>query len=135
MSEKVYKWECYFGRGGDLEGLFVAKEKHVEAALGKTALFHEALGKHSQPQTTLIAEQFKALSDDPKVIEFVREHANTGYNPLDYVHLQCNVCDVYMNPEEVMTYICKTHNVDLCDGCVEKKDHADCETAELEIDE
>jgi len=134
MSEKVYKWECYFGRSGDLDGLFVAEESAVAAALGKTAMFYEALGKHSCPQTTLIKEQFEMLSDDPKVVAFVKEHARTGYNPLNYVHLQCAVCELYMNPEEVMTFVCKDHNVDLCDGCVEKEEHSNCETAELEIE-
>lgn len=134
MSESVYKWSCHFGRSGDLQGLFVAADEVVESALGQIALFYEALGKHSQPRTTLSRDQFRLLSDHPQVIEFVKTHGTTGYNPLDYIHLECAVCELYVT-EDVLSFVCRTHGVSLCDGCVEKPEHVECETTERECSE
>ena len=132
MSEKVYRWECDFGRHGNLVGLFVADSDAVAAAIGKTAVFYEALGKHSCPQTELEQNQFSISSEEPALISFLKEKGPTGYNPLDYVNLTCADCHYFMNPEEVVTFRCETCSVDLCETCSEAEAHRGHETTASE---
>ena len=49
---KLYKfhWDC--GRMGNLDGVFIAEPKEIEALIGKEIHFGEVLGKHSDIQGT-----------------------------------------------------------------------------------
>ena len=44
----LYRFECDFGRMGDLEGLFVANHEDIDSIIGKRIYFGEVLGKHSE---------------------------------------------------------------------------------------
>jgi len=129
---KVYKWSVYLGRGGDLEGMFVATKEDVEASYGKTVMIYEGCGKHSNPTVVLAEDQFKVKSEDPAVVGFVRAGGSTGYDPLEYIHHICDVCDMWSNPEEVVVYWCEEHEVTICSGgCEEHKKHVGCTLGEF----
>ena len=126
MTEKVYKWNCHFGRMGDLEGLFVATESGVAAAIGKRAYFGEVLGKHSEVYGDLEASEFTVLSEEKSVVEFVREHGPFGFNPLAYVKTPCDNCGEGMSTDEVQTYWCHDCDYHVCYSCGEVE-HSDCQ--------
>ena len=62
--KKLYKfyWDC--GRMGSLEGVFVAEETELKAAIGKTIDFGEALGKHSEIDGPLLDKDITEISVD-----------------------------------------------------------------------
>lgn len=74
---------------GEVEGLFIAEETDVSAALGKDVYFGEILGKHSDISGTLDAEDLTVMSDDQEFISKVEQVFGTtclsGYCPLDYL--------------------------------------------------
>ena len=84
----LYYFEADFGRMGTIDGIFVADDKKVKGAIGKTAYFGEILGKHSDIAKKLEEKDFLVATTDQNFISyFVKifgKHA-TGYNPLDYV--------------------------------------------------
>jgi hypothetical protein len=121
MSEKVYKWYADFGRMGHLEGLFVATEAAVKAAIGQRAYFGEVLGKHSEIYGELEEAEFTVLSEDPAVVAFAQEHGPFGRNPLDYVTIECEECGGHMQVQEEQDYWCETHELRICYSC--KKEH------------
>lgn len=135
MSAKVYKWQGSYGRGGSLEGLFVATAKSVEDALGRLACFGEALGKHSDVREKLTADAFTVLSEDPAVIAFVEEHGPFGRNPLDYITVDCDECGGNMRIAEEQDYWCKDCEMRICYACTKCDDndqHEGCEIVEYE---
>lgn len=112
MSNKKYLWSFYFdcGRSGGLEGLFVATEEEVEYAIGKYASFGEALGKHSDVYGNIKEGDISKVDISPEAVAEVSAHlGNTwsGYNPLHYIHHQCqNViddeqCEETANPDDM----------------------------------
>jgi len=127
MAEKVYKWEWDCGRMGDLEGLFVATEEAVAAAIGKNAYFGEVLGKHSEVEGDLEENEFTLLSEDPAVIAFVKEHGPFGWNPLNYVRVPCDDCAIEMNVEEEQDYWCHDCEERLCYECGKSARHQECQ--------
>lgn len=86
---KLYElhWDC--GRSGAVDGLFVADDKEVKAAIGKTVYFGEILGKHSEVDGTLTAEDLTIKSEDQafieKLVEIIGNSTISGYNPLAYI--------------------------------------------------
>lgn len=85
---KLYKffWDC--SRMGYVDGLFVADEQDVENAIGKTVSFGEVLGKHSNIQGSLEAEDLNMISDDQEKIDWLVGILGTditGLNPLNYL--------------------------------------------------
>ena len=126
MTEKVYKWEWDCGRMGDLEGLFVATEAVVAAAIGKNAYFGEVLGKHSEVQGLLEENEFTLLSEDPAVIAFVKEHGPFGWNPLNYVRIPCDDCGTEMSVEDEQDYWCHDCEERLCYECGKNARHQEC---------
>lgn len=68
MSKKLYSfhWDCR--RMGDLTGVFIAEENEVKALIGKEVYFGEVLGKHSEIEGTIDAEDFTVRSDDQDLI-------------------------------------------------------------------
>jgi len=87
--QKLYKfqWDC--GRMGSVEGLFVADEGEVAAAVGKEVYFGEILGKHSDVSGTLDAEDLTVATDDQdfivKLVGIIGTTTISGYNPLSYI--------------------------------------------------
>lgn len=82
----IYRYYLDCGRMGYLEGLFVAELSAVEALVGKTCYYGEALGKHSEidddeprANTTLVSAQEQHLAT------FDELGLSVGFNPLDYV--------------------------------------------------
>lgn len=85
---KLYSffWDC--GRMGDVEGLFIAEESEVDAAIGSQVYFGEILGKHSEISGTLSSVDLKVISDEQDKIDWLLGIIGpnvSGYNPLDYV--------------------------------------------------
>lgn len=89
--KKLYSfyWDC--GRMGDVEGLFIATEKEVNEAIGRTLYLGEILGKHSEVFGELKKEDLKVKSDDQDFIQqlgdLLGDHLS-GYNPLDYIQAE-----------------------------------------------
>lgn len=46
MTKVIARFEWDFGRGGDVEGLFVTTLEDIEKITGKYVYFGEILGKH-----------------------------------------------------------------------------------------
>ena len=88
MVDKIYRMEVYFGRSGDLSGLFVADSAELENLFGRTIYFGEVLGKHSDVHFTLRPAHVTVVSDDAdfvsKFIEVMGNGTISGLNPLDY---------------------------------------------------
>lgn len=83
---KVYRFEWDCGRQGNVEGVFVADDAEVAAAIGKEVGFGEILGKHSDVQGVLEENDLTVLSTDAAFCAAFQEHVGTaGYNPLDYL--------------------------------------------------
>ena len=91
--KKLYKFYADCGRMGDIEGLFIADSKVVEAAIGEYMYFGEILGKHSEVYGDLAADEISVKSSDQKFIKQLEDllgSSVSGYNPLDY--LRCREC-------------------------------------------
>ena len=87
----AYRFSRYFGRNGTLSGIFVEESAEIEAAIGRKIHFGEALGKHSNVQFELAAEDIVLLTTDPSFVDkFVEFGCATGKNPLMY--LACEKC-------------------------------------------
>jgi hypothetical protein len=82
--EKLYRFYADYGRLGAIEGVFVADEAEVAAALGCTVSFCEPWGKHSSAKCTLAASHFTILTDDQDFIAKARKYGivRFGENPL-----------------------------------------------------
>ena len=85
---KLYSffWDCC--RMGDVEGLFIAEESEVDAAIGSQVYFGEILGKHSDISGTLSSVDLKVISDDQDKIDWLLDIIGptvSGYNPLEYL--------------------------------------------------
>lgn len=72
----VYKYYEYFGRMGELSGVFVCDIDYANSLLDKgyEVRLGECLGKHSSVYTTLSSKTIKMISDDPAVVRVVEEH-------------------------------------------------------------
>jgi len=87
--KKLYAYKLDCGRMGEVEGLFVAEEAIIMAALGRTVYFGEILGKHSEIVADLDINHLTVKSEDPefilKLVEIIGSEHISGYNPLDYI--------------------------------------------------
>ena len=86
--EKLWKfyWDC--GRQGDLEGVFIASDEDVQAIIGQSIYFGEALGKHSEVSGTIEPGEITLLTDNQEAIEVLKKYIGmdiSGYNPLRYL--------------------------------------------------
>jgi len=97
QGRQLYKflWNTRYGR---LDGLFLANEEDVQAAIGKQLYFGEVLGKFSEVSGTFEEEDVTRLDvSTPEAIAFAlckggiatysTEGSVTlsGYNPLNYI--------------------------------------------------
>lgn len=71
--KKLYKWECYFGRMGSLDSVFIADDEFIQSIIGATAMFGEVLGKHSDISCILASDQFEVKSENQLVIQELEE--------------------------------------------------------------
>ena len=87
MKKGIYKMNLSFGRMGDLEGVFVAYDLHIETLIyeGLEIYFGEVLGKHSEVYGAIPASAIKFISDDESIIKLFEDNElESGFNPLDY---------------------------------------------------
>lgn len=89
MNDKtlgVYKffWDC--GRGGDLNGVFVAEKREIDRLMGQEIYFGEVLGKHSEVSGSIDDCDITLITTDQKVVKiFQKDIGTVGHNPLDYL--------------------------------------------------
>ena len=90
MDEKKVVWKFYWDcrRMGEVEGVFIATDAEIKAALGKNVYFGEILGKHSEIQGVLEEKDLTRLTDDQEFISKAEQYglSRSGYNPLEYLH-------------------------------------------------
>lgn len=87
----IYKLDKYFGRMGDLTGIFIADKETVQCMIDNeiTVYFGEVLGKHSEVYGSIKDADITMCSDDPNAIQVIKDlRLETGHNPLDYGYLQ-----------------------------------------------
>lgn len=83
-----FSWDC--GRGGIVEGLFIADESEVKSMIRckREVYFGEILGKHSDISGTVEEGEITVKSSDQAIIRKLQEVFDgnniSGYNPLDY---------------------------------------------------
>lgn len=86
MSKKLYRFDfdTYYSR---TEGLFVADEADVVAAIGQEIHLGEIEGKHSHVSGPLEEKDLTIITDDPAFIARFEELLPRGFgiNPLGYV--------------------------------------------------
>jgi hypothetical protein len=83
-TEALYRYTMDCGRMGSVQGLFIATDAEVKAALGKDVYFGEVLGKHSDISGTLEEKEFERLTDDADfVAKFKKFDCASGHNPLE----------------------------------------------------
>jgi hypothetical protein len=84
-----FHWNC--GRMGDLHGTFIVDQGEYDrlmSAIGTRIYFGEVLGKHSDVEGELGAEDLEVVTDDQAFLLKARElgiDMASGYNPLDYI--------------------------------------------------
>lgn len=86
MSKKLYQFDfhTYYS---NTEGLFVADEADVAAALGQKIWLGEIEGKHSEVGGPLEEKDLKVITNDPVFISQFEQLFPNGFgiNPLGYV--------------------------------------------------
>ena len=85
---KLFSFYADCGRMGHLDGLFIATQEEVDSAIGKHVYFGEVLGKHSEVEGTLEADEITLISDDQEKVNWLLDLLGcnvSGFNPLDYV--------------------------------------------------
>ena len=81
----IYKFEENCGRHGMLQGIFVAEEDDIKKSIGKTVVFGEVLGKHSDVTVELTEDHFDKVTDDPTAVRiFLSYDLSCGYCPFDF---------------------------------------------------
>lgn len=120
--KQIYKFHWNCGRGGEVEGVFIADDATVTKAIGSEVYFGEILGKHSEVYGVLEEKDLKVLSADQDFIarcEEVFEVSKpeklwgnpggnlSGYNPFDYIRETCEVCENEMTECECECEKCR----------------------------
>lgn len=73
---------------GELQGLFLADTETVKDCIGKTMVFGEVLGKHSEVEFDLEEDMLTLITSDPKEIEQVVNILGKSF-PIGYDPVQC----------------------------------------------
>lgn len=82
----IFKMNVDCGRGGSLQGVFIADEKVVDYMIKKEVpvYFGEVLGKHSDVCGAIEEKEIKIVSKDENVIKVIEDNKLTsGYNPIN----------------------------------------------------
>jgi hypothetical protein len=85
---KLYKFNKYFYRQGDLEGVFIAEPEQIDNLIGSNVYFGEALGKHSSVSCVIKEQDIKQLDVLDSTVNDLLKVIGTdisGYNPLNYL--------------------------------------------------
>lgn len=88
---RLVKFSAYFGRRGELEGLFVLDDEDWQTLQNlidseDSVYFGEVLGKHSEVECVINNDNIQVLSENQEFCrEFARLNLNTGYNPLNFL--------------------------------------------------
>lgn len=84
-NKKIYKFSQYFGRMGELSGVFVADAADVARVMGKDVYLGEVLGKHSDVTVTVSTENLREISDSPVIVAFFEKElgGGVGTNPIE----------------------------------------------------
>jgi hypothetical protein len=85
---KLYKFNKYFHRQGDIEGVFIAEPKQINDLIGSNVYFGEALGKHSNVGCVIREQDIKQLDVLDSTVDDLLKVIGTdisGYNPLNYL--------------------------------------------------
>lgn len=85
--KKLYKFYVDFGRQGDLEGLFIAKDTDVKKLMGTEVYFGEVLGKHSEVSEVMMEDMFTAIEIPKETLELLEKELGqtwSGLNPFDF---------------------------------------------------
>lgn len=88
-KELLWKFYWYYGRQGEVEGVFKATREEINKAIGNEVYFGEILGKHSEVGGVLEENDFELLSDNSL---YVINATESGYNPLEYIRYECSKC-------------------------------------------
>jgi len=86
--KKLFKFDFYKGRGGKIDGLFIATQEEVDSVIGKEVGLGDALGKHSDVYGTVEMSAIENVEINNEAVEFLYEKYGStisGYNPIDYV--------------------------------------------------
>jgi hypothetical protein len=84
--KNLYRFYVDYRRMGSLQGLFVAEDTAIAAAMGKTLRFGEVLGKHSDIEMVLGPDDITLVTDDQEFIDkFQKYNCQSGRNPLGYL--------------------------------------------------
>lgn len=90
---KLYKFSRFFGRNGDLEGLFIAEPEQINKLIGSHINFGEALGKHSEVSCIIEEKDINQLDVLDSTVDDIIKVIGTsisGYNPFDYLEEEEN---------------------------------------------
>lgn len=122
MSNKRYLYQLqeYFGRMGEVEGLFVATEEEIRSIMGQDASFGEILGKHSYVEFEITEHNVTKVDIDSESVEKVALHLGdtwSGYNPLDYVSFYCEKCEDSYRREDAKVISSQEFDMELCEYC------------------
>lgn len=89
--KKLFKFSCYLGSMGELDGLFIASQSQVDEIIGKEIYFGEVLGKHSDISVEIEKNDIEEISDDQDlIIQLFRLFESTtlcGHNPISYYEI------------------------------------------------
>ncbi len=86
--KNLYSFYADCGRQGSLDGLFIATQEEVDNAIGKYMYFGEVLGKHSEVEGNLEANEITLVSEDRDKVEWllgILGNCVSGFNPLEYI--------------------------------------------------
>lgn len=89
MTEKILvKYSEYFGRHGDLDGLFITTKEDLNNLIGKKIYFGEVLGKHSEVVGFMGGKNLTIVSEEQdfifKLQNFMGSNTISGFNPFYY---------------------------------------------------
>lgn len=88
MMKQLFKFDFYKGRGGKIDGLFVATTEEVNSIIGKEIWLGDALGKHSEVYGTIESNEIERVEISDEAVEALyQKYGSTisGYNPVEYV--------------------------------------------------
>ena len=84
--KSLFKLHANFGRQGTLNGLFIAKKKHVEKLIESRIEvdFGQVLGKKSEVAGEMDERDIEFITSDENVIDFIEKHCICyGLNPFE----------------------------------------------------
>ena len=98
----IYKFNKYFGRSGNLSGIFVQSKDFVDRLIGCEVYFGEVLGKHSEVYGEIESEDLVLVTENEEFIKLFQEYdLSNGYNPFDYTLMNCEDNEEDMTVEEI----------------------------------